>query len=120
MAGELARRRSPDDAIPPVFRVESRRDGDTVLVVPVGELDVATCPPVRAELESALDSGCTQLVVDLRPLTFMDSSGLHLLVTTQKAAMQRSIRFSLIRGPDVVSRALALAGLQDRFEFVTA
>jgi anti-anti-sigma factor len=48
----------------------------------------------------------------------MDSSGLHLLVTAQEDAERRGIRFSLIRGPESVARALELSGLQGRFEFV--
>ena len=58
------------------------------------------------------------MVLDLSRLTFMDSSGVHLLVTTQQAAAGRGIRFSLVRGPAIVTRVLALTGMQDRFEFV--
>ena len=118
MPAEPVRRVPGGGAAPAPFRVELRRDGDTVLVRPVGELDVATCASVRTELESAVESGCARLILDLRGLTFMDSSGLHLMVTTQGTAVERGIRFSLIRGPAIVSRALELTGLQGRFEFV--
>ena len=73
---------------------------------------------MRPELDSALDAGAAQLVLDLSRLTFMDSSGLQLLVVTRDEAARRGIRFSLNRGPAIVTRALELTGLQDRFEFV--
>ena len=118
MAAELARRR--DGALsPPPFSVASRRDRDTVFILAAGELDVATCAQVRTELESVLESSCAHVVIDLRRLTFMDSSALHLLVATQRAALRRGIRLSLIRGPDAVNRTLEVAGMHDRFEFIT-
>ena len=77
---------------------------------------MATCAAVRDALEPTEADGAAHLVVDLSQLTFMDSSGLHLLVATQEAAARRGIRFSLIRGPAIVARALELTGLDDRFE----
>jgi anti-sigma B factor antagonist len=66
-----------------------------------GEIDVATSPELRRELHQLLDRG-GPIVVDLHDLTFIDSSGLGVLVGTLQRVRERG------RGEQLV-----LAGLQD-------
>ena len=56
----------------------SDRDGRAVVVIR-GELDLATAPDLEAALPERLDAG-QDVVVDLRELEFMDSTGLRVLV----------------------------------------
>src|SRR4051794_32683243 len=49
-------------------------------VRPVGELDLATVPLVDAELADLWAIGYSSLVLDLRQVCFLDSTGLHLLI----------------------------------------
>ena len=80
-----------------------------------GALDIATAPRLAATLrESQADA---QLVVlDLRELAFMDSSGVHAIVDASSDARQLGRRLLLLRGPANVQRLFALTGNADRVE----
>ena len=86
-------------------------DGVAVLRV-AGDIDASTAPMLSAaclELETMSD----QLVLELGGVTFMDSSGLHVLVTTYQRAGAGSI---VVRNaPDQVRRLLEITGLSDEF-----
>ena len=64
----------------PVFRCEVRPARRCAYVQPVGELDVATVPEVDAIVDQLHGDGLDELVVDLRGVTFMDCSGVHLVL----------------------------------------
>jgi anti-sigma B factor antagonist len=85
---------------------------DLVRVAPEGELDMATCEPVRAMLDELWESGWNEVVVDLRRVTFIDSTTLHLLVRNQKRAEHDGGRFWVIDGTDPVARVLTISGLR--------
>jgi anti-anti-sigma factor len=55
-------------------------------------------------------SGWTDVVVDLRGLTFMDSSGVHLLLQHHRRASETDARFGIIDGQPCVARTLQLCG----------
>jgi anti-sigma B factor antagonist len=65
---------------PESFFCESGRDGATAWVRPVGELDLDTAPELEGVLESVRAEGHPRVVLDLRGLTFMDSTGLRLVI----------------------------------------
>jgi anti-sigma B factor antagonist len=90
---------------------------DYVRVAPSGELDLDTCAPLRAQLDELWESGWTDVVLDLRAVTFMDSTALHVVVDNHKRATGGDMRFSLIDGPPAVSRVLELTGLRAVLEF---
>ena len=62
----------------------------------------------------------SRLVVDLRALSFLDSSGVHLLVAARRSAERRQRAVSLVRGPQNVQRVLALTGTESLLTYVTA
>lgn len=64
-----------------------RRPHDSVEVVALlDRLDAAAAQPLREALKGIIDRGRSRLVLDLSGVTFMDSSGLSVLVTTLKTA----------------------------------
>jgi anti-anti-sigma factor len=72
-----------------------------------GELDIDTTP----QLEQTLREPRAQLVVlDLRELAFMDSSGVHAIVNASVRARQFGRRLVLLRGPPRVDRIFGLTG----------
>ncbi len=91
---------------------------DLVRVAPEGELDMATCEPVAAMLDELWESGWTEVVLDLRRVTFADSATLHLLVQNQRRAERDGTRFWLIDGPDAVQRILTISGLRQVLDFM--
>jgi anti-anti-sigma factor len=88
--------------------------GDTVYVTPVGEMDISTVGIVDDELSELMRSGFRNLVLDLRKLSFMDSSGLRLLLQWDAYARRDGITFAVIQGPPVVQRVFELTGLLDK------
>jgi anti-sigma B factor antagonist len=81
-----------------------------VRVVPVGELDLATVPEVRRAVEALRASGVDHLVLDLSGLSFLDSSGIHLLLDLTATARADAHRIELIPGPPEIQRVFALTG----------
>jgi anti-sigma B factor antagonist len=87
---------------------------NAALLAVSGELDIATAP----ELEQALDQICPDqvklVVVDLRDLEFMDSTGLSTLVRAHQRLAERDCELTLVRGPPQVQRLLDLTGVAER------
>jgi anti-sigma B factor antagonist len=80
-----------------------------------GEVDLSTAPQARTAVARLRSSGCRDIVVDLRAVSFLDATGLHLLLDEQEACMRDGVAFAIVDGVRPVGRLLALAGLTDRF-----
>lgn len=100
------------------FDVEVR-DTDRAVVIGVsGELDLASSPGLEQELETGAASHAELVIVDLRQLEFMDSTGLSVLVRAHQRATENGQRFAVVRGPQQVERLLSLTGVADRLTLV--
>jgi anti-sigma B factor antagonist len=64
-------------------------DGHVAVVQPAGDLDLATAPRLQRVLRELLDEGRTRILMDMGGVTFVDSSGLGILVGAYKAARAR-------------------------------
>ena len=96
------------------FRVEVRNADATTVISVSGELDLASSPALEEELERVAQSGAQLVVVDLRNLEFMDSTGLSVLVRAHQRAEEDGRRLGLINGSQQVQRLLTLTGVADR------
>jgi anti-sigma B factor antagonist len=95
-------------------------DGDGRAVVTVrGELDLATAPELETALLERLDAG-HEVVLDLRELQFMDSSGLRVLVTAHTRAADGGPRFAIVRplAGSEVAKILEIAGIEQQLDVV--
>ncbi|MGH8936521.1 MAG: STAS domain-containing protein [Acidimicrobiia bacterium] len=101
---------------PQTFGASWEWQDDTVRVRLVGELDLGTVEQLRQVLSKAETRG-TELVIDLRSLTFIDSSGLHELVQARQRYEQRGGRLTLVRGSPAVQRILSVSKLHQYFDF---
>jgi len=101
------------------FSCTVTEEADHVLVVPRGELDMATVGAIEQELRRQRRSGADHLVLDLRRLSFMDSSGLNLVSRWISESSNDGFRFELEPGPPVVQRVFDLAGMTDGLPFRT-
>jgi anti-sigma B factor antagonist len=90
---------------------------DHVIVAPRGDLDMATVGAVERELQRLRDSGFDSILLDLRGLTFMDSSGLHLVMRWAKDASQDGFMFEVEPGPPAVQRLFELTNMTDVLPF---
>jgi anti-sigma B factor antagonist len=111
-AGDAERARA--DLVP--FSVAVQRHGNVAIVEPRGELDVATAQTLHAILEEIKTPG--RLVLDLRGLSFIDSSGLHLLVALHQRAQRDGFQLALIAPTPPVDRAIHVSGLGKTLPFV--
>lgn len=96
--------------MPPNFDVSSHHEDGALVVTPEGELDIATVGEVRTELEER--SAGEGLVLDLRGLTFLDTSGIQLVVEAFRAARDEGFRLRLVRARASVQRVFEIAGLE--------
>lgn len=95
----------------PPFRVDVHPERDAVRVAPVGELDLATAKLLEEQLHELRSAGFHRIVLDLRDLTFIDSSGIRVIVAEHRFAESTEHEFSLLSGPPAVHRALEVCGL---------
>jgi anti-anti-sigma factor len=100
-----------------VFRVRTRPENGVMTVALSGELDLAGVEKLQESIDHARALG-DRLVVDLRELEFIDSSGLRVLVGLHNAAETHGFEYSILPGPPVVQRAFALCGLDRTLHFV--
>ncbi len=101
------------------FRVEHATQDDPPRLVVTGELDVATAPELEAALRASLGVPGGDLVLDLRPLEFIDSSGLRAVLVGARdaAAAERGLRVVVCDGGQV-ERVFGLAGVADRLDLM--
>jgi anti-sigma B factor antagonist len=93
----------------------ARRDG-AIHVVLEGELDVASLPRLEAALPDP--AAGELLVIDLRALEFMDSSGIHVLMALDVASREQGWSLAVVRGPRDVQRVLELCHVPERVRMV--
>jgi anti-sigma B factor antagonist len=86
------------------FDVATNPSEDGITITVAGEIDVATSPTLRQELHTALDAGAPRVVIDLSKTTFIDSSGLGVLVGALKRRREADAS---------ADQPLILIGLQD-------
>lgn len=100
------------------FSIRIEEEPGTAHVLLEGELDIATTPRAEADLRRLEGEGVSVIVLDLRGLTFMDSTGLRLLVAADARARESGRRLAIVRGPGPVHRVLEITGLHTRLDLV--
>jgi anti-anti-sigma factor len=112
---ELAR---PDRAVEGRLLVErTQTDSRTVLAV-YGEIDVASVDELERQLEAAQRLEPRELVIDLDGLSFMDSTGLYVLLRAYRTAKSNGYSLMLRRVPDHAMRLLRLTGVVPLFRVI--
>jgi anti-sigma B factor antagonist len=109
----------PIHAHPPSarFSCHSERRGDKHVVVIAGELDLSTAPAVQAEFR-AIAARATDILVDLGALEFMDSTGLHAMLSLDAESRRDGFTVTFRRGCCAVKRLFELTGTDARLAFV--
>ncbi|MET0579163.1 MAG: STAS domain-containing protein [Ilumatobacteraceae bacterium] len=99
------------------FMLSVVADGSARRVVAAGELDVASCPQLRAVLNGCADDATGTVTVDLSGVSFIDSTALAVLVQTQMDLVAAGRRLVIAAASPTVVRVLTLAGLLSVFEY---
>jgi anti-anti-sigma factor len=84
----------------------------TVVVCPVGELDLAVADELRSALARAVEFAHRGVRIDLGAVTFVDSTALAALVHAWRHAERRGIALCVVRPAPNVRRVLAITGLE--------
>jgi anti-anti-sigma factor len=101
------------------FRVEILDWGSMWIIALHGELDVSAQEALMGEIDAVLAERPVVLAVDLRGLTFMDSTGVHALISTGLHCQEHGQRFFVIRGGGHIDRVLSACGVDGSFEMVS-
>jgi anti-sigma B factor antagonist len=104
---------------PEPFRCDVKQRRASALVELTGELDLATVGAVHDALQSLMESK-RSITLDLRGLTFIDSTGLRLILEIDALARQDGFNFAVVRGPQTVQRIFAITGVEEHSVFVDA
>jgi anti-anti-sigma factor len=90
----------------------------TAVIALSGELDLAGAAALEQELTRLEAESADALVLDLRGVGFMDSSGLRLIALTAQRAQELGRRLALVPGPEQVMRVFEITRMRERLDFV--
>jgi anti-anti-sigma factor len=97
------------------FDIEVWPDRERVVLAPRGELDLETVTRLEEEIGDLVRVGFTELILDLRGLTFIDAAGLRLVIAQ---ATRPDVSLRLIQGPPPIARVLAFADTPEPLPFL--
>jgi anti-sigma B factor antagonist len=112
--GELA---PPDAPVPGQLVVDSKSEGDEIVLTLHGELDLTSAPVFEREARAAESTNPSRIVIDLAGLEFMDSTGLRALLLARERSRSEGHKLALRRGPRQVQRVLELTKTVEAFDF---
>lgn len=96
--------------------VRSRQEGERLIVTVKGPLVLATAPSIRDDLQDVDDLHPACLIVDLREVTDIDSSGLALLLWLHRSQTNRGAQFIAVSNRPELERALSATMLDRTFD----
>ena len=76
-----------------------------------GEFDLGATPEFERVVSELTGEGLRAVEIDLRRVTFIDSTGLRMLVDVERVARERELPLRIVRGGRAVERLLQLTGL---------
>jgi anti-sigma B factor antagonist len=100
-----------------MFEAVVSQEGSVRTIALNGECDLQAFPDIDELITNSLSKGFSCVRIDLRGLTFIDSSGIRAVVLAVERSKQERTRVSIIRGPRNVMRVFELVGLLERLPF---
>jgi anti-sigma B factor antagonist len=102
---------------PEYLVVQVTRERDATRVAPAGDVDLVTAGEIEAHLQRLLVGGTKRILLDLRRVDFMDSTGLNLILRWDAASRADGFDLRVVHVPPAVKELFALTGLLDRLSF---
>ena len=102
----------------PVLELTVERSDGQARLAMEGELDISSASRVEREIALIEDTAPAVLVLDLRRLRFMDSTGLRIVVSANARAEAAHRRLVVVRGPEPVHRIFRITRLEERLDMV--
>jgi anti-sigma B factor antagonist len=100
--------------------IDDRLDGERAVLTVNGEVDVYTAPTLREHILTAIGEGARSVVVDLSGVSFMDSTGLGILVGALKRLRQADGALHVVCDSEPVLKIFRVTGLIDVFGVVSS
>lgn len=98
----------------------SEREGDVHTIALAGELDLESAEKVQVELERVEAGDALSIVLDLSELTFIDSTGVRLVLSAHARLCDAGAdRLLLLRGPAQVQRVFEICGVEALLPFAS-
>jgi anti-sigma B factor antagonist len=85
-----------------------------------GELDMATASHLEREIASAASARPKAIVLDLRDLDFIDSTGLRTLISEHERSRQSGRTFALVQGSKQVARLMSITRVSEHLRVVSS
>lgn len=106
----------------PTFGLDVRTEDQRTHIVPQGELDLASAPQLEDRLLEELRGGEAPIVLDLRELTFMDSTGVRAIVSAHQVAAETGTQLVLVRpkAESAARRVIEISGIDVALGLVDA
>jgi anti-sigma B factor antagonist len=94
-----------------LLRVETENRDDHVLVTAAGEIDAATADSVANAVSAVLSDGAKRVLLDFTEVTFIDSTGLGVLVKSHRAAEAAEATFAVVHPTPQTRKLIRVLGL---------
>lgn len=98
--------------------IDVSREGERVVLRLDGELDMASVPLLESEVELATLDDTASIVLDLRGLEFLDSTGLRAILLLDKRSTERGQAFALVRGSEQVQRLMSMTRVDEHLKII--
>jgi anti-sigma B factor antagonist len=100
------------------LQINLRQDHDMVVLRLVGELDLAGAPLFESEIEGAEVGAAAVVVLDLRALRFIDSTGLRVIFSAHARSIERGQQFAVTQGSEQVQRLLSITRVGEHVRII--
>jgi anti-sigma B factor antagonist len=104
--------------VPPIQLTVQHPDFDTVHITVQGSLDLARAYEFDEEMRRIERVAPGRVLLDLRALEFLDTTGLSRLVAVRRRCRRTGRRLILVRGSRAVQQLFALTSFDEEFELV--
>jgi anti-sigma B factor antagonist len=101
------------------FSITDRQvNADTHVVAVTGEIDLFTAPEFKQRVSAPIDAGRSNVVVDLRATTFIDSSSLGVLIGAHRRLKLRGGALVVVCDNEAIVKTFRITGLDGVFTLV--
>ncbi len=105
---------------PAQLKVDLRQESDRVVVSLDGELDMANAPRLQSAIEDEQLAGAKTVVLDLQQLSFLDSTGLRVILAARELCWRRGQEFAVTPGSPQVQRLLSVTGVGEHLRTIAS
>jgi anti-anti-sigma factor len=109
----------PWDGVRP-FELEVVTEDDRQTFILRGELDITSAGRVGSMVSRTVSAATSALILDLSEVTYMDSTGLRMIIAARQLCKEHGTAFALVPGPPEVQRLFELTGAAKNLSFTGA